>query len=117
MWIFLNNAFLSIVAHRDDPSLLLVRARFKGDIEAVFPAAAVAETLAADYRFRAPLSRDEVAQAIALALRTMTADNFKSSVGEHWRHDLYLDVWSTLATAQRHRAARAARQGQRRSPV
>ena len=32
MWIYLNDAFLSIVADRDDPSRLLVRGRFAGDI-------------------------------------------------------------------------------------
>ena len=37
MWIFLSDSFLSIVAHRDKPGVLLVRARRAGDIEAVFP--------------------------------------------------------------------------------
>ena len=39
MWIFQNDSFLSIVAHRDKPGMLLVRARKAGDIEAVFPEA------------------------------------------------------------------------------
>ena len=38
MWVFLSDAFLSIVAHRDDPDALLVRARRQGDIECVFHA-------------------------------------------------------------------------------
>lgn len=37
MWICLNDAFLSIVAHRDKPGVLLVRARRPGDIERTFP--------------------------------------------------------------------------------
>lgn len=40
MWVFLNNSFLSIVAHRDKPDVLIVRARRAGDIEAIFPQAA-----------------------------------------------------------------------------
>jgi hypothetical protein len=41
MWVFLNDSFLSIVAHRTEPGVLLVRARTAGDIEAVFPQAHV----------------------------------------------------------------------------
>ena len=41
MWIALNDSFLSIVATPEDPDTLVVRARFKGDIEAVFPGADV----------------------------------------------------------------------------
>lgn len=32
MWIFLPNASLSIVEHRERPDLLKIRARAKGDI-------------------------------------------------------------------------------------
>ena len=36
MWIFFNNAFLSIVENRDNKFELLVRARVKGDIQKIF---------------------------------------------------------------------------------
>ncbi len=104
MWIFLNDAFLSIVADRDNGDNLLVRARFPGDITTVFPSAEVAETRRADYRFRARLSRAEVASAIAQALASMTATNFKNSVRERWRHDVYLNVWGVMSNAQHKRA-------------
>ena len=52
MWIFLKDAFLSVVANRDDPNCLLVRGRFAGDIERTFPEADVVETPHADYRLR-----------------------------------------------------------------
>ena len=32
MWIFLPNAMLSIVAHRQRADFLMIRARIKGDI-------------------------------------------------------------------------------------
>lgn len=37
MWIFRNDAMLSVVENWDDPTLLLVRSRQHGDIEKVFP--------------------------------------------------------------------------------
>jgi hypothetical protein len=59
MWIFLSDAFLSVVADKADPSgeRLLVRARRSGDIERVFPEAAVFSVAGADYAFRAWLPR------------------------------------------------------------
>ena len=38
MWFFTPQAFLSIVAHRDDARLRLVRARRPGEIEVLLPA-------------------------------------------------------------------------------
>jgi hypothetical protein len=52
MWLFTSNSFVSVVADRDDTqsSLLLVRARIKGDIDQLFPDAEVMETPLTDYR-------------------------------------------------------------------
>ena len=94
MWIFLNNAMLSIVAHRRKPDTLLVRARVKGDIEAVFPQVAVFSLTNADYHYRAEVPRSEVAAALAQQIQEMAYDNFKRSVKDHARHDWYMDVWS-----------------------
>lgn len=94
MWIFLNNAMLSIVAHRNKPDTLLVRARLKGDIEAIFPHVAVFTLKAADYHYRAEVPRSEVAKALAQQAMEMDYDNFKASVKNHARHDWYMDVWS-----------------------
>jgi len=107
MWTFLNNAFLSIVADRNDPDGLLVRARFAGDISAVFADAEVSETPDADYRYRARLPRQRVADALAQQALTLTATNFKASVAERWRHDLYMEVWSTMNREQHRRHTRA----------
>jgi hypothetical protein len=101
VWIFLNDAFLSIVAHRDDPDALLVRARRAGDIERAFPEAAVSETPAADYRFRATLPRQTVADALAAAVKAIAYPNFKASVAEPDRHDAYLDCWCILRDWQK----------------
>lgn len=105
MWIFLNNAFLSIVADRDDPGIFRVRARFRGDIERVFPEASVQVDAGTDYKFRALLPRSRVTEAIAVAVTAIKATNFKDSVEEHWRHDVYLKVWNVMYRAQKERAA------------
>ena len=100
MWIHMNDAFLSVVAHRTDPGALLVRGRVEGDIQRVFPDAEVAETPDADYRFRTLLPRDVVAGAVAAAVGTIDYDNFKNSVAEDDRHDAYADCWLAMRRFQ-----------------
>ena len=102
MWIFLSNSFLSIVDKGDDTGqTLLVRARKKGDIERVFPAAAVIEGAGTDYRFRTRIDREEVAQRMADAVRNTSYENFKSTVREQGRHDAYMSVWNAMFSYQR----------------
>ena len=96
MWIFLNNAFLSIVDKGGDGTTLLVRARRAGDIERVFPGAAVSKTPRNDYRYRALIAREEVAEAMAASVRSIEYANFKATVKEHHRHEAYLEVWGAM---------------------
>ncbi len=104
MWIFLNDAFLSVVAHRHQPNALLVRARVAGDLERVFPGVDVAMTPSADYRYRATVSREEVARVLAEQVAGIGYDNFKNSVTQHDRHDAYFRCWSAMNELQRERA-------------
>jgi len=96
MWIFLNNAFLSIVDKDGDGTTLLVRARRQGDIERVFSDATVQITPHNDYRFRARVNRESVALAVAESVRSITYGNFKGSVREPHRHDAYMGVWQVM---------------------
>ncbi len=96
MWIFLNDAFLSIVDKGGDGTTLLVRGRKQGDIERVFPNANVQETPHNDYRFRARVDRETAAQAIAESIRAITYPNFKGSVPDRERHDAYMNVWEVM---------------------
>ncbi|MGZ3519201.1 MAG: hypothetical protein ACXVAM_18880 [Vulcanimicrobiaceae bacterium] len=100
MWIFFNDAFLSIVADRNDDVRLLVRARIAGDIERAFPEAEVRLTPHADYPYRASVRRDEVAAALASRANEIAYANFKSSVGDARRHDAYMDVWTAMRVYQ-----------------
>ncbi|BDU76009.1 hypothetical protein [Mesoterricola sediminis] len=101
MWIFLNDAFLSIVDKGGDGTTLLVRARREGDLERVFPGAQVERTPRNDYRYRARVDREAVAQALAAAVRGIAYGNFKDSVQDSARHDAYLEVWRAMYAFQR----------------
>ncbi|WP_232216331.1 hypothetical protein [Methylobacter marinus] len=68
----MNKSFLSIV-NKGGPSgkTLLVRARQAGDIQQVFPDAEVQIGAESDYRYRARIDREQLANAIADAIRNM----------------------------------------------
>lgn len=100
MWVFLNNAFFSIVEPNINGPNLLVRARFAGDIEKTFPDEKVTYTPHRDYAFRALIDREIVADAISRSLREIDYSNFKDSVQEDWRHEAYADVWYVMYKEQ-----------------
>lgn len=96
MWIFLSDAFLSIVDKGGDGSTLLVRARRKGEIESVFPKARVEDTPRNDYRYRARIDREQVAQVMAEIIRKTDYKNFKATVADEDRHHAYMGVWEQM---------------------
>lgn len=105
MWLCLNDCFLSIVSKDCARDELLVRARRKGDIEKVFPEAAVRRDARADYLFRAVVKRREIANALAGEVQRIAYGNFKDSVDDgnaagRRLHDAYMRVWSAMATLQ-----------------
>lgn len=104
MWVFLRNAFLSIVEDRADFNRLMVRARIRGDIERVFPNAAIIEMDNADYRFRAFINREEVANAIMGEVLSIDYPDFKSrvAVDDPGRKGFYSEVWGVMNRAQSH---------------
>ena len=107
MWVFLSNSMLDIAAYRDDPTLLLVRARISGDIENIFPDVSVEETPDADYRYRAKISRQAVTAKMSQIVASIGYDNFVSPVANDARHDAYFDVWSTMMAEQLRRLGEA----------
>lgn len=101
MWLFLNNAFLSIVWSdecADDE--LLVRARRPGDIDRTFPGVKVMTMLTTDYQYRAVIPRADVAGAIAASIVKIDYSNFKSSIEDKPYHDACLKVWSAMSLLQ-----------------
>jgi hypothetical protein len=96
MWLYISGGFLSIVAHRDLPEFLLVRARHPSHIEALFPEIGINHLLNADYPYRTIVHRTVVARAMEHYVNNMEYDNFKNSVVDEEYHDACLDVWRTM---------------------
>jgi hypothetical protein len=97
MWIFLNDAFLSAVQHRDAPDSLMVRARRREDLARVFgDGVEIVELADADYPYRVTVPKAELAVRLAARVEAIDYDNFKNSVPERRRHDAYMDVWSAM---------------------
>ena len=104
MWIFLQDAMLSIVEPAsgtpETKGKLVVRGRVTGDIKRVFPKARVQITPGRDYRFRALVARSEVASALMREVMSIDYTNFKDGVRENKRHDTYFQVWSSMQRLQ-----------------
>lgn len=105
MWVFLNNAFVSIVQHRDDADLVLVRGRLDGDVQRFMgehmpEGVTVERTPRADYLFRAVVPRSAVNAAMQASVNRIDYPNFKNSVADHTRHDAYTACWSAMYRLQ-----------------
>ncbi len=102
MWVFLRDSYLSIVQHDSESRLLRVEARVRGDIERVFPEADVAEDETSDYRFRAAIHRDRVAQAMSLRINQLTYTDFVGGMSDEDddRREAYITVWARMAEEQ-----------------
>jgi hypothetical protein len=107
MWLFTTQGFYSVVAHRRDPEKLIVRARAREDLEALrgrIPELRVFSDRAADYRWRAVVTRAEWVAAVAELATELDYDNFKRAVGDRQgreRERLYHRVWAALRELQR----------------
>ncbi|ECZ5235305.1 hypothetical protein AH156_20135 [Salmonella enterica subsp. enterica serovar Enteritidis] len=100
MWFFGSESFLSVVQHKADPSILVVRARRPGHIEKMFPTANVVTLNGRDYQFRAELPREVVADRMAQYVMEMTATNFKDSVKDNTYHNACYGVWRCMEAIQ-----------------
>jgi hypothetical protein len=100
MWLFTSESFVSIVADRDNPENLLVRARVGDHLKALFPTAVVVETPNADYRYRATLDHKIVERVVAKQVASIGYDNFKDTVVDPDYHAACLRVWSAMHQLQ-----------------
>ncbi len=109
MWIMTTRGFYSAVQHRDEPDLLLIRARAKHDLIALLelageadleldPELRIMEKREADYRWRIILRHEEWEQLLVALASEIEYDNFKSAVGRvnNPRAHTYMRVWSAL---------------------
>lgn len=114
MWIFTTGGFVSAVEHRDDPSLVMVRARDKKslvnmlgslnvgveDSDKLHNEDEVFISPGSDYRWRTVVSKDEFTRFLTTEVRDyLDYDNFKSALtktrGKVF-HDVAMKVWSAM---------------------
>lgn len=106
MWLFSTQGFYSVVAHRDDPDLVLVRCRTEADIEALrrqIPELEPFEDASADYRWRAIVPRHVWRDAMATLADEIDYGNFKSMVAQRQSREraaLYGELWWKLRPLQ-----------------
>lgn len=103
MWIATTQGFYSVVAHRTEPGMMLVRARAKRDLQNLdrqLPGALdrITQDRNADYPWRLLASREEWTLAFARLMQEVDYDNFKSAVGkrDRRREGIYHRVWDVL---------------------
>lgn len=100
MWLFTSKGFVSIVQDHNHKDNLLVRARVKSHLEALFPQSTVIETQDADYLFRCRLHRKHVEQVMTDQVKTIDYGNFKDTVVDPDYHSACLRCWSSLHQLQ-----------------
>lgn len=104
MWVFTPFGFFSVVAHRDQPDALLVRARARADLSELVkrlpaPRPKVQRTPDADYAFRTVVKRKAWAKLMTDFADELDYDNFKNAVAARQgraRAHLYHRVWAEL---------------------
>ena len=105
MWVYTPDSFISVVKHNTKPRMVLVRARFPGDIEKVFPLARVQKTPDADYLFRAEVSDRCLEHAMVRLARQVKYPNVKGAVDGRAKADplgeLTKSAWSGALAGQR----------------
>ena len=97
MWLFFPDCAVSIVAHRDRPGDVLVRGRLRGDVERFVDGLADTwEDQAADYCWRAIVSRSTLAAILSSRAFDMEYDNVKAAIppGDHGRQRWYGACWA-----------------------
>lgn len=115
MWLFTPFGFFSVVVEKrptdpkDKGDLLVIRARVKGDLEAltkkyITDASPITSTPGRDYPYRVWVWVESLARAMPKIVKDITYTNFKSEVWDkqsHNREKLYAQVWSVMNDAER----------------
>jgi hypothetical protein len=136
MWLVTNRGFYSGIAHRDDPEVIMVRARTDRHLEAIkdlLPEGTqIVKTAHADYPCRVIITRAAWVELCTALAGEVDYPNFKDSVDDRARgkskkarrdasydHSVYMSVWGVLRrlTSQREHAGRGREHGRRSRPA
>ena len=99
MYIFGQHGILSIVQHRDQPGMLMVRSISRDDLAHYFPGAKIIATPRGDYHYRVTLPASDVAQVVARCIEGITYNKFKPSVSTD-RAPTFFAVWEVMMGLQ-----------------
>lgn len=109
MWVFLHDAFFSVVEDRKDKDVFVVRSRLQEDLEKVFvnditglTVKNILETENSDYRFRVFLPKSIFKEIMLNEIDDIDYHNFKNEVHDHERKLHYTNVWSEMLDLQEH---------------
>lgn len=82
MWLFTDSGFISAVQHRDNPDLLVVRARDRVSLEALANPleAEITTNATSDYPYRIIIEKAEVAEWVETQVMNIDYGNFKNEV-------------------------------------
>lgn len=107
MWILLDKGFISIVQHKDDPDLMLVRARVRDDLSNVLGEDIdIVEDKAADYLYRTVVSRQRVADTLRDAVLNVDYTSHVKDIAiersseNPRRSDAYYATWTAMSKMQ-----------------
>jgi hypothetical protein len=106
MWLLTSDGFYAIV-QKSGENELCIRARDAGDLDRLrsryLPTLTeTLETRGGDYRYRAWVSRDALAEGLAAIVRDLDYANFKDEVArrDSVRAHIYGEVWGVLGEIQ-----------------
>jgi hypothetical protein len=107
MWLITKAGFYSVVQHRENHDLVLIRSRVGADIrrlkEQYIPGLELVKNENADYPFRAIATKKELANAMVQMIQELDYDNFKNMIHKvygHARHEVYSRIWGILHQLQ-----------------
>jgi hypothetical protein len=94
MWLCFDDGFLSVVADKNDPTRLMIRARRKQELlNAGGDGVEVIENAGTDYRWRTFIDRRAFSALVAGRIAKIDYTNFKNSVKNTDLHKMYFDFW------------------------
>ena len=101
MWFCFNDGFISAVQHRDEPDMLVVRARRRDILGNLFPEHKVIVGGSTDYNYRVFIGKEDFSAVVAKRIQAIDYSNFKNSVEDDDLHALYADFWQLHYAYQR----------------
>lgn len=103
MWICFNDGFISAVQSKDNPNVLVIRARRLEDLESVIGSGSIIEVNAGtDYKYRTEFSKSDWADIVTKRIMSTDYTNFKDSVKSVPLYNLYHKMWNLHNKYQNH---------------